>query len=113
MELANKFFFLAGVTDKAKCDFRRFDDKTLLRFCHINDAVNGDRLDIMIRTENSIDHGTQKPCKAHYISYQLESVKGYVKQADSLPIRDALDVFAVVVEIVNDVFPVDSENQVG
>ena len=113
MELANKFFFLAGVTDKAKCDFRRFDDKTLLRFCHINDSVNADRLDIMIRTETNIDHTTQKSVKDHYISYQLESVKGYVKQADSLPIRDALDVFAVVVEIVNDVFPVDSENQIG
>lgn len=116
MELANKFFFLAGVTDKAKCDFRRFDDKTLLRFCHINDAVNGDRLDIMIRTENnSIDHDTQKPYKAHFVSYQLESASRHatVKQAESLPIRDALDVFAVVVEIVNDVFAVDSENQIG
>lgn len=106
MELANKFFFLAGVTDKAKCDFRRFDDKTLLRFCHINDAVNADRLDIMIRTENNIDHTTQKPVKHHYVSYQLDSTNRHatLKQAESLPIRDTLDVFAVVVAIVNDVF---------
>ena len=106
MELANKFFFLAGVTEKAKCDFRRFDDKTLLRFCHINDAVNADRLDIMIRTENNIDHTTQKPVKHHYVSYQLESTNrpATLKQAESLPIRDTLDVFAVVVAIVNDTF---------
>lgn len=106
MELANKFFFLAGVTDKAKCDFRRFDDKTLLRFCHINDAVNADRLDIVIRTEDNIDHATQKPVKSHYVSYQLESTSrpATLKQAESLPIRDTLDVFSVVVAIVNDAF---------
>ncbi|UGV21662.1 hypothetical protein EspYZU15_183 [Cronobacter phage EspYZU15] len=113
MELANKFFFLAGVSDNAKCDFRRFDDKTLLRFCHVNDTLNGDRLDIMIRTETTIDHASQQAVKDHFVSYQLEGAKGYVKQADSLPIRESVDVFAVVVAIVNDVFPVDSENQIG
>ncbi|QXL90397.1 hypothetical protein [Salmonella phage NINP13076] len=113
MELANKFFFLAGVTENAKCDFRRFDDKTLLTFCHINDTANGDRLEVTIRTESTIDHATQKPVKDHYVAYTLENSKGYIKQAESLPIRLSCDVFGVVVVIVNDVFGVDIDTQIG
>lgn len=105
MERANNFFFLEGITENAKCDFRRFDNKMLLTFCHIDDKANSDRLEVTIRTDSFID--TKKKeiiLKQYFVSYNLENFQGTIKQAESLPIRASSDVFGVVVAIVNDVF---------
>lgn len=104
MELAKKFFFLANVKDGVKCDFRRFDDKVLLTFCHAEDQANTDRLEIQIRTETAIDSATLQDVKDHFVSYELVTRHNVIKQADSLPIRDPLTVWGIVTEIANDVF---------
>lgn len=104
MEKANKFFFLDGVSDNVKCDFDRFDDQTLLFFCHVDDKACRDRLNVSIRTETAIDTDSQQTIKNHFVSYELINETGTIKQAESLPIRIPSFVWACVVRIVNDVF---------
>lgn len=55
MEQANKFFFLAGIVDNVKCDFKRENDKTLLTFCDMLDHENADklRIEMFSRTRRS------------------------------------------------------------
>ena len=105
MERANKFFFLSDI-NAAKCDFRRLDDKLLLTFCHVDDKASADRLEVVIRTETAIDSESLQPVRNHYVAYTLDSTNrpATIKQAESLPIRDNLAVWAIVTEIANDVF---------
>lgn len=107
MEKATKFFFLSGVNENVKCNFFRFDDQVHLNFCHIDDQVCRDRLNISIRSEMALDGTTLKDVKKHFVSYELTTDTGVIKQAESLPIRDPAMVWGIVISIVNDVFPVD------
>lgn len=105
MEIANKFFFLSNVNENVKCDFRRMGDKMLLTFCHLDDKEKTDRLEVMIRTESCLDHESGAELKHHFISYQLETNKGAIKQADSRPVISGHLVWSFVTAIVNDTFP--------
>lgn len=104
MEQANNFFFLASVNSNVNCDFRRSGDKMMLTFCNAADKEQDNRLEVMIRTEKSIDHDSSQEIKQHFISYQLETKHGAIKQADSLPITSGRLVWGFVAAIVNDVF---------
>lgn len=105
MEQANKFFFLANVNSNVNCDFRRSGDKMMLTFCNVADKEQTDRLEVTIHTEkSSIDHYSNKEVKQHFISYQLETKNGVIKQADSNPIISGHLIWAFVTAIVNDVF---------
>lgn len=104
MEQANKFFFLANVNNNVNCDFRRVGTKMMLTFCNVADKTQTDRLEVTIHTETSIDHDSKQETKQHFISYQLETEHGAIKQADSNPIISGHLVWAFVTAIVNDVF---------
>lgn len=104
MEQANKFFFLGGIVDNVKCDFKRENDKTLLTFCDMLDHENADKLRIEIRTITNIDNSSRLIYKSHSIAYSLETSTSCLQQGESLPILNSADVFGAVVAIVNDVF---------
>lgn len=100
MEKANKFFFLSNVNSSVVVDFRRFDDQTVLTFCHSDDKIQNDKLVVSIRTRATIDHASQQEVKEHFVSYEM----GDIQQGESLPIRDRDMVWTIVEMIVNDVF---------
>lgn len=105
MEKVNKFFFLSGVNVDVKCDFRRFDDKIVMTFCHCDDKENENLLHISIRTVTNICHDTQKELKAVVISYSLDNKGNPINHGDSLPIFSNNDsIFGFVAAIVNDSF---------
>lgn len=77
----------------------------MLTFCNVADKEQTDRLEVMIHTEASaIDHESKQQVKQHFISYQLETKNGVIKQADSNPIISGHLVWSFVTAIVNDVF---------
>ncbi len=105
MEKVNKFFFLSGVNVDVKCDFRRFDDKIVMVFCHCDDKEKESLLHISVRTVTNICHETQKEMQGVVISYALEGKHDVLSNGDSLPIFNNNDfIFGAVASIVNDAF---------
>ena len=100
MERANKFFFLSGVVDNVVCDFKRMDDRMILAFCHGDDRLFSQRLDISIHSSKVIDNDSQKEMKAHFISYEI----GLIQHGKSAAIYNTDLIWGIVTAIVNDVF---------
>lgn len=99
---AQNFFFFAEVSPRILVDFRRYDDKMILNFCHENDKFKEDVLSIEITSKLVETSNTTR--RDHFVSYELTQFPNKViKQSKSDPLPADL-VWGVVVAIVNDSF---------